>query len=244
MNSLQNFFFKKIRLSWYFVIFLAIYVLLSFTLPKAEFEGGSLTLLTVNSFLYGFYLAPILAAQKSRIDELHKVVRSEANAIFAMMLKLKKLPKDLRNKLQADMAFYLHTVLRQRKVGQGEKEYEALIGYCLKYKGSHEEDIEKFLDSLVNNQQNRTQFSMLIGNKVYSHEWMVILVLFSITIGFVMFIDGGSMMILKVVTALLCTGLTMLLVILAKLSSLTHKRARQIWDPYKKLVDTHFYRVD
>jgi hypothetical protein len=43
---------------------------------------------------------------------------------------------------------------------------------------------------------------------------------------------------------LLCTGLTMLVVILIKLSTLTHKRAKRIWDPYKKLIDSRFYRID
>jgi hypothetical protein len=36
----------------------------------------------------------------------------------------------------------------------------------------------------------------------------------------------------------------MLIVILIKLSTLTHKKAKAIWDPLKKLVDTNFYRVD
>jgi len=45
-----------------------------------------LILFSVNSFLYGFYISPVLAAQKSRIEELHKIVCAEANAIFTMML--------------------------------------------------------------------------------------------------------------------------------------------------------------
>jgi hypothetical protein len=241
---MQDMLFKKIRLSWYFFIFLCIYLVLAFTIPKMTFEGGTLTLFSVNSFLYGFYLAPILSAQKTRVDELHRLVRSEANAIFAMMLHIKKLPDHFRNELQGEMMAYLHTVLRQRKVAQGEAEYEELISDCLKYDGKHQETVDKLLDGLITNEQNRTQFSMQLGNKVFSHEWMVIMVLFSITIGFVLFLDGGDSLVLKLVTAFLCTGLTMLLIILAKLSSLTHKRAKQIWDPYKKLVDTHFYRID
>jgi hypothetical protein len=85
---------------------------------------------------------------------------------------------------------------------------------------------------------------MLMGNKVYAHEWMVILVLFSITLGFVLLLEIGDSAILILVKALLCTGLSMLLVILAKLSTLTHKKAKQIWDPFKKLASTHFYRID
>ena len=241
---MKKLFFEKIRLSWYFDIFLVIFLILVFNLPKLIFQGGALTLFSVNSFLYGFYLAPILSAQKTRIEDLHRAVRSEANAIFGMMLHLKKLPDKLRNELQNDMKLYIKTVLAERKAGQGEKEYEKLISYCLKYKGPHQETIDQLLDRLIANEQNRTQFSMLLSSKVFSHEWMVIMVLFFITIGFVLVIDGGEHFAFNFVTALLCTGLSMLLIILAKLSNLTHKRAKQIWDPYKKLLDTHFYRID
>lgn len=62
-------------------------------LPSIKFDSGALMLFSVNSFLYGFYISPILGAQKARVEDLHKIVRSESNAIFAMVLSLKKLPK-------------------------------------------------------------------------------------------------------------------------------------------------------
>jgi len=70
------------------------------------------------------------------------------------------------------------------------------------------------------------------------------LMLFSITLSFILFLDSGDRFIFRVITALLCTGLTMLLVILVKLNTLTHKKARQIWQPFEKLVASHFYRLD
>ena len=59
----------KIRLSAFFWIFLLTYIALSFAIPHTKFESAALTLFSVNSLLYGFYIAPILAAQKSRIEE-------------------------------------------------------------------------------------------------------------------------------------------------------------------------------
>jgi len=235
---------KNIRLTWFFIIFLVLYVVLGFILPRQKFDAGALTLFSVNSFLYGFYLAPILSNQKSRIEELHKVVRSEANAIFSMALKLKKFPTNIRNYLQKELKDYISVSAKQQKIAQGEKEYEDLITYCVEYEGKEEEAVEKFLDTLVDNQKNRTQFSMLMSNKVFSHEWIVILVLFSITLSFILLLDVGDGILLITVKALLCTGLSMLLVILAKLSTLTHKKAKQIWDPFKKLDRSNFYRID
>jgi UPF0716 family protein affecting phage T7 exclusion len=73
---------------------------------------------------------------------------------------------------------------------------------------------------------------------------MIMLVLFSITLSFIILMDAGVGFTYDFLAAFLCTGLTMLLVILLKMSTLTHKKARQIWDPYKKLVNSHFYRND
>lgn len=234
----------KIRLSTYFVIVFIVFAVLTLLLPNIKFDGGALTLFSVNSFLYGFYIAPILGAQKARIEELHRIVRSESNAIFAMVISLKKLPKGLRNEIQDMFMQYLKASVKQRRSAEGEEAYEALITFCLDYKGDHEEDIAKLLDKLVANQQNRTNFSMQMRNRVFSNEWMIMLILFSITLSFVVLIDTGDGIIYQLVAALLCTGLTMLLIILAKMSTLTHKKAKEIWNPYIKLIDSHFHRID
>ena len=235
---------QKIRLTQFFIAFILLFAVVVMFAPSIKFDSGALTLFSVNSFLYGFYIAPILAAQKNRIEELHKIVRLEANAIFAMVIGIKKLPNDLRNKIQTMFMDYLKSSVRQHKGGEGEKHYEALITFCLEYRGEHQNDVDELLDKLVANQQNRTSFSMQMANKVYSNEWMIMLVLFSITMSFIILMDAGNGYVFDFLTAFLCTGLTMLLVILVKMSTLTHKKARQVWDPYKKLISSHFYRID
>jgi hypothetical protein len=194
--------------------------------------------------LYGFYIAPILSAQKVRVEELHKIVRLEANAIFAMAISVKSLPEKLRNNIQAMLITYLRSMTRTHRTAAGEKFYEDMITFCISYKGRHKDDIMKLLDKLVANQQNRTNLSMQIRNPVFSNEWSIMSVLFSITIGFVIMLDAGDSFLYKALAALLCTGLTMLIIILVKLSTLTHKKAKGIWEPYNKLVESHFYKID
>lgn len=235
---------NKIRLTHYFLILFVTYALIVIFAPDMKFESGALTLFSVNSFLYGFYIAPILGAQKGRIEELHKIVRSEANAIFGMVISLKKLPKQLRNRIQEMFIGYLKASVHQQKAGAGEEKYEQLITFCLDYEGEHQEEIDKLLGQLVANQQNRTNFSMQIGNKVFNNEWMIMFLLFGVTLSFILLLDAGNGFVFQLLAALLCTGLSMLLVILVKMSTLTHKKARQIWDPYKKLINSHFYRID
>ena len=235
---------NKIRLSQYFVLLLVLFLVVEYLTPHVVFTSGALTLFSVNSFLYGFYIAPILGAQKARIEELHKIVRSEANAVFAMVIGLKRLPAKLRNEIQSLFIEYLKKTVHGQKTGAGEQEYETLITFCLSYKGEHQADIDKLLDRLVANQQNRTNFAMQMSNKVFSNEWMVMLVLFSITLSFVLLLNAGDNPLYYLLAAFLATGLSMLLIILLKMSTLTHKKARQMWDPYKKLIASHFYRID
>ncbi len=240
---MRQFFLVKIRLSTYFWSFFAIYLVASKFLPNYTFDSGTLALFSVNSFLYGFYISPILGAQKARIEELHRIVRAEANALFSLVLHLKKLPKELRNDMQALVVSYVHAKLRQKKNG-GEDEYEKLISFCIEYKGKHQDEVDKTLDNLIANQQNRTNFSMQLANKVFANEWQIMAILFSITLGFILTLNISTEPIFIVIQALLCTGLTMLIVILVKLNSLTHKKAKQMWEPLKKLVETNFYRID
>ncbi|MDN5275673.1 MAG: rane protein of unknown function [Candidatus Saccharibacteria bacterium] len=161
-----------------------------------------------------------------------------------MVLSIKKLPKPLRNKLQDMFLNYLKKSVREQKAGAGEVEYERLITFCLDYDGEHEEQISKLLDKLVANQQNRTNFAMQMSNRVYSNEWIIMFILFTVTLSFVIFLDAGEGVVFQLLAALLATGLSMLLVILYKMSTLTHKKAKQVWNPYKKLIDSHFYRID
>lgn len=181
--------------------------------------------------------------KKARIEEFHRIIRSESNALFSLVLHLKKLPPTLRNELQSLVVDYIHAKLRNTKKN-GEKQYEALITYCIDYRGSHHEEVDKTLEALIANQQNRTNFTMQVRNIVFANEWQIMAILFSITLGFILTIQISSEPIFIIIQALLCTGLTMLIVILVKLNTLTHKKAKQMWDPLKKLVETNFYRID
>lgn len=234
----------KIRLTQYFVGFFLLFLAIMFFIPRTKFDSAALTLFSVNSFLYGFYIAPILSSQKLRIEELHKIVRQEANAVFAMMLTLKSFPNPIRADLKRLLYEYVNASAKQCKAGEGEERYEKLISYCVDYRGEHQDLIRSFLEKLVANELNRTNFAMQMTNRVFSNEWMIMLVLFTVTLSFVMLLDAGDGAVYRVLAALLCTGLTMLLVILVKMSTLTHKKAKQIWDPYKTLIRTHFYRID
>ncbi len=244
MNKLQTLLLTRIRLSSYFWFLFVIYFVASYLIKGVKFDPGALTLFSVNSFLYGFYISPILGAQKARIDTLHQIIRSESNALFSMMLTTKKLSEQVRTEIQALITNYVQAKLRSKRLGFGEKEYEQLISYCVSYKGHDADRVETVLKEVVSNQRNRTDFAMQQNNSVYANEWQIMAILFGITLGFVLTLQVSGSLLLHVVRALLCTGLTMLIVILIKLNTLTHKRAKQMWKPLQKLLDTKFYQID
>lgn len=239
MLSLLN----KIRLSYFFVILFGLFALLAWAIPPQVLDSSLLTLFSVNSFLYGFYTSPIISSQRARIDDLHRAVRSEANALFSTALKFKKLSPELRKEIKELLSKYLRAAYKEQGVDEGENEYEALISFLIDYKGKDEEVVSDILKDLAANQANRTNVNMLTRNKVYKNEWIIISMLFIITVSFILMLNVQGSLFFQVMVPILCTGLTMLLVILVKMSTLTHKRAREIWKPYKTLVDSHYYRI-
>src|SRR5690606_19974972 len=100
-------------------------------IPRTKFDAGALTLFSVNSFLYGFYIAPILAGQKARIEELHKLIRAEANALFAIMLQVKTLSDESKADLKVLFRDYIGTLVKKGSGTLSEEKYEAIITHCL-----------------------------------------------------------------------------------------------------------------
>lgn len=235
---------SRVRLTYYYPVLFAVFLLVILNTDKITMSGGPLTLFSVNSFLLAFYLGPILAGQKQRIDDLSRTVRAEAIALLNVTIQDRELKEAHRAELRKLIRQYLSACAHSHQPGEGEREYERLLDYCMEIEGKDEEKVKKVIETLVTNQQNRGMISTLMRAAVYSHEWIVLMVLFAITISYIAIIDYGGSMMLTVVAALLCAGLSLLLIILQKLNSLSHKRARQIWTPFDRLLATNLKQID
>jgi len=242
--NMKTFLLTRVRLTAYYPVFFIAFLAIILATPKIALSGGQLTLLTVNSFLLAFYLGPIMSAQKQRLDDLAKVIRGETIAFFNIAIQTQDMAPEVKHKIKSMARSYLEACVHSRKVAEGESEYETLLRYCIDYKGKSQEKADKVQQILVDNQQNRSQLSAQLQNNVYSHEWFVLVVLSIITLAYIVVIDYGHNVLLNGVAALLCTGLALLLLILEKLNSLTHKKAKPIWKPFEKLLATDFKRID
>jgi ABC-type multidrug transport system fused ATPase/permease subunit len=235
---------SRVRLTYYYPVLFALFLLIILNTEKITMTGGPLTLFSVNSFLLAFYLGPILAGQKQRIDDLSRTVRAEAIALVGVTIHDRELSEAHRAEIHKRIRQYLSACAHAHQPGEGEREYERLLNYCLEIEGKDEEKAKKVIEALIANQQNRGMISTLMRAAVYSHEWVVLIALFSITISYIALIDYGGSILLTLVAALLCAGLTLLFLILQKLNSLSHKRARQIWTPFDRLLATNLKQID
>jgi len=219
------------------------FVVLSF-LPKIALEDGALALFSVNTFVLAFYISPILSGQKSRIDDLGKIAHTESLTLYKAILTAHQLSSSTYHTFKEKIDTYIKSRTDTPNPLAGEKEYEEIVSYCLDYKGSDKDIIHTLETTVIDNQTNRSNLNQAFSDKVFSHEWIVILILYSVSMFFILNIDFGSSAYLRFVDALLAAGFTLVILILAKLSTLTHKRAKHIYDPYKKLLATNFREVD
>ncbi len=233
----------QIRLSFvYPVLFLGFFIALSF-LDRHKLTPGQLALFSVNSFLFGYYFGPILGAQKMRVDTIAATIRAEQMALLDILAHAHMLPARERHNLKVRLRAYLESITGNRRLTADNPYYDELLRFIKgeKFKGNGTADM--IYGRLSKTQENRSTLNSLFRAAPFSHEWLVLAVLFFVTLFFVMQTDYGASLFFRVLLAILCTGLTLLIVILAKFSTLTHKQARRMWEPLQDLLQNHFEDV-
>jgi hypothetical protein len=232
--KLKHFLLNKVRLTQYLVIFAILFFIISLFLPKIELQGAALTLFSVNSFLYGFYISPIINAQRVRIDQLHRLVVIEVNKLQEIMQYSRRMEYDFQNNVTHVLGKYVQAASAGGAT-VGQDEFDDLASLIVAYEGDKKDPHKEMLKSVFAAQQNRAEIKLLVESKVYSNEWIVMIILFAITIAFILFTRLPDILMLQAIPAVLCAGLSMLIVILIKMSTLTHKRAKTIWVPLREL---------
>lgn len=233
--KLKYFLLTRVRLTQYLFIFAVVFFVISLFLPKIELQGAALTLFSVNSFLYGFYISPIINAQRIRIDQLHRLVVIEVNKLEELMQYSRRMEPDFHAEIDNAVKTY-SKVAAKGGVDVGNSEFNSLVSIIVDYKGDVKDPHKEMLKSVFAAQLNRAEIKLLLEGKVFSNEWIVMTILFAITIAFILFTRLPEIAFLQVIPAILCAGLSMLIVILIKMSTLTHKRAKTILVPLEKLA--------
>ncbi len=230
----------KIRISIIGLTLLAFYLVLLQISPQLKLTPGQLALFSVNSFLFGYYFAPMLSAQKARVAALITAVRQEEMAVLDILTQSHLLSKSARHHLKVKLRVYLESVIGNTKVRADNPYYDELLYYTKKATGEDETVMNVIYDRVAKTQANRDTMNNLFASKVYSHEWLVGSVLFAITLFFALQTDYNHLWFFSIMLAILCTGLSLLMVILVKFATLTHKEAKRMWVPLNELLVNHF----
>jgi hypothetical protein len=230
----------SIRISLIAWILLGFFMVVIATQHQAKLTAGQLALFSVNSFLFGYYFAPLLSAQKARVAGLITAGRSEEMAVLDILTQSHLLGKAERHKLKVRLRVYLSSIIGNTSVRADNPYYDELLYYTKSVHGKDEQVMGVIYDRVSKTQGNRDTMNNLFASKIYSHEWLVALVLFFITLYFALQTNFNGSVFFGIMLAILCTGLSLLMVIMVKFATLTHKEAKRMWVPLRELVVAHF----
>jgi hypothetical protein len=229
----------NIRLSYIypslFIIFLAV---LSFIKPT-HLTAGQLALYSVNTFLFGFYFNPILNAQKSRVESLNKAVRQETMTILDILGQSHLLKPNVRHALKVRLKAYVKSILENTRVGADNPYYDEMLRFTKDDKFKGDSVMDTIYTRVSKTQENRDALNNLFSLGMFMHEWLVVGVLYAVTTYFVLQTDYGNVLFFRVLLAILSTGIALMMVILLKYATLTHKQAKRMWRPLHDLMDGH-----
>jgi hypothetical protein len=233
----------KIRLSYiYPALFVVFFLALTLVHPQA-LTPGQLALYSVNTFLFGFYFSPLLSAQKARVDGLNKAVRQEVMVMLDILAQSHMLKPIDRHELKVRLRAYLDSVNGNANISADNEYYDELLRFTKQPKYKDDSVMDTIYNRVSKTQEDRDNLQNLFSSIVYSHEWLVTLVLFCITIFFVVQTNYNGVLFFRILLAVLCTGISLMLIILVKYATLTHKQAKRMWQPMKVLLKDHFEDV-
>lgn len=236
----------KVRLSTFTFLFFGLSILFLTFYKQVSLTPGQLALFSVNSFLFGYYFAPLLSAQKARVGQLNSVARQETMALLDILAQSHLLSKNTRHTLKVKLAVYLDSILHNTSIQADNPYYDELLHFTKQ--GGAKNDDQAILDTIYNRvsstQGTRDSLNNLFRTKVYSHEWLVASVLFGITFYFSIQTKFGDSLFFMLILATLMTGLSMLMLIMVKFATLSHKEARRMWQPMEELKAKHLDDVD
>jgi hypothetical protein len=230
----------SIRLSYiYPTLFVAFLILLTYIRP-IHLSAGQLALFSVNTFLFGFYFSPILNSQKTRVDSLIKTVRKETMNILDILAQSHLLPTAVRHELKVKLKAYVNSIMNNPAIQADNPYYDELLRFTKQAKYKDDAVMDSIYKQISQTQDDRDELNSLFQSKLFSHEWLVLAVLFSVTLFFVLQTDYGQVFFFRLLLAILCTGFSLLMIILIKYATLTHKQAKRIWLPLQQMDAKHF----
>jgi hypothetical protein len=231
----------------FFIIFSSIAIFFPGKGPDNQVE----ILFGATTFVFGIITAFFISINMSRLQDLSTMLNSE-NANLIMVYKLSKLFTENEQKkverlldeyLVSQIDYYLQDYQLTRPY------FDKLSSYLLSLKPHtkrQEEVYNKYVDILANSETNRMKIISLTKQGTAKYEWMLIILLATITLFSLFYLNNGSLMSI-IFTILLATAIVSIILILRDLSSLRWREQKWIWnnldETFKTIGLTPYYPV-
>lgn len=211
------------------------FILISLLLPGKGLQDNLLPVLSITSFIFGFYIAYAISRAKERhksvLDQLRTADGLFINSKIQMEVFDKKLQRDFIKKIDD----YLTTSIDYKLIDSemASPEFFEIIDFVTKIKPKNDlqsaarSNVISSLESLA---EKRTLLEIAGKDRISKLEWIIIGALFLLLLYFLFSMDISGIK-GDIIKSILATTLTMLIVLLAKINNLSWKENRWIWEP-------------
>ncbi len=106
------------------------FVFIVLTIKQTKLTSGQLALFSVNTFLFGYYFAPLLSSQKARVASLITAARQEEMVILDILTQSHLLSKSERHRLKLRLRIYVTSVIGNTSVRADNPYYNELLYFA------------------------------------------------------------------------------------------------------------------
>lgn len=215
-------------------------------LGLALFSGGdgltdaSKILLTVTSFVFGFYINSLITQSRNRHAKVVEALREEGGYIKAIYyITSGVFPAKVIDEERKIIDKYLVAGMDYKVIDYAKSapHFRELFNHIMKIEAQTKQQEVAYghLVRIVGEiSKSRNRIEALVKERVSSFEWMTVAILLSLVIYFVFSLNTGTMLSIAI-TSFIATALTMLIIILQGLDSLRWKEDMWFWAPLEEL---------
>lgn len=226
-------FFRKsyVQVPVYFIVFLTISILYN----GPGLGDQVLLLLSVASFLFGFYIAFAISRAKERQQKVLEQLRLADGIFISCGVQMSAYGKDEQKRFTNVVDKYLVKSIDYKLVDidKSSPEFFDILKYVTTLTPKNERQKEtrsKIIDSLRDLSKERTILEIAAKERLSTFEWIVLFLLFGVIV-FFMFNIKQSGLGPDILTAMLAAVLAMLMTLLYKYNTLSWREDVWIWQP-------------
>lgn len=215
----------------YFLIFLTISILYK----GPGLEDQILLLLSVASFLFGFYIAFAISRAKERQQKVLEQLRFSDGIFISCGIQMASYGKEEQKRFisMVDKYFVKSIDYKLVDIDKSTGDFFDILKYVTTLKPKNEQQKEtrtKIIDSMRDLSKERTILEIAAKERLSLFEWVVLFLLFGVILYF-MFSIKQSGLGPDVLTAMLAAVLAMLMTLLYKYNTLSWREDVWIWQP-------------